>query len=754
MQKFLQKTIMLVIVIGIFLLPISPSFHLKNDGHLAVGVKTNEVQAQALTVAISSDGTPTATSAKFNLILYNTASYPAGSYVLMSLYQGPKGDATHPVGPTKVPFAGKDSVQSVPFSFSNLTPSTTYHFDALMKSTPEITPLPEIQIQDFTTADSSGNGGNGGAVTGANDVIKGDVSYGCDSHPSTWFTNCIVLALYSVLWSPVAKLATWAAEILDFFIYYSTNSNSYNSDFVAKGWGAVRDIANIFFIIALLYIAIKTILSLNTTDNKKLISYIVIVALLINFSLFFTQVIIDGSNILAKVFYNNIVSKDSKGNILPADPGGEKSISTGLVDKFDPQTIVSDIPNNLGTFLVILFVSLIMLGYMIYMFLSVSLLFVGRVVMLWISMIFAPIAFASYTLPFDIPGLGHKEWWKNLLENAFLAPIFIFMLYIIIMFGNFLKLIQYENGSDKFMKTIIPFFILFILLMKAKDMAVKYSGEMGKAMMKAGAMIGGAAVGVATGGAAMLGRQTLGRAAANISQSNKFRDWAAQSKFGKRVSKTVGGVASGSFDARGIKVAGKGLRDTGLKVGKNVKTGGFAKGREESVKKEEEYANKNLDTSDYGMAELTSGKMSEGKKNHVIKQMKGDFGTTKDKDGKEVKINEQAFRAKLQGGLDKKTARTVADKMNVARRGDRADYLGSKRFMTNKVKANKVRTDVGTIEKTRNLALTMAALATAQKATEGGGGKKPPAGGGGTPPPESKGPAAPTGGVPLGGVHS
>ena len=67
-----------------------------------------------------------------------------------------------------------------------------------------------------------------------------------------------------------------------------------------KGWGAVRDVANIFFILMLLYVAIKTVLSLNVTDNKRLVGVIIIVALLINFSLFTTKVVIDASNIFSK----------------------------------------------------------------------------------------------------------------------------------------------------------------------------------------------------------------------------------------------------------------------------------------------------------------------------------------------------------------------------------------------------------------------------------------------------------------------
>src|SRR3989344_8002708 len=158
--------------------------------------------------------------------------------------------------------------------------------------------------------------------------------------------------------------------------------------------------------------------------------------------------------------------------------------------------------------------------YIAYIFFSVALLFVARVGSLWISMIFSPIAFASYTVPFEIPGFGHKEWWKGLLENAFLAPLFIFFLYIIILFTEFLtEITKYQSDpslSDftstirRLMTMIIPFIIIVMLLTKAKKLAVKLSGDMGAIINKVGAVAGGLALGAATGGTALAARTVIG----------------------------------------------------------------------------------------------------------------------------------------------------------------------------------------------------------------------------------------------------
>ena len=342
----------------------------------------------------------------------------------------------------------------------------------------------------------------------------GGLNLGCSLEPwSPNLTGCIAGIFYMV-WEVSAVIAKFAGTFLDFFVYYSTNSSSYTNEFVSQGWGAVRDIANIFFIIALLYVAIKTILNLNVTDNKKLIGTIIIVALIINFSLFTTKIVIDASNILAKVFYNNIISKDEK-EALATGASGQKSISIGLIEKYDPQAAFNNDNNGQkrydespGTFIFITIFLIAITLYTAYIFFSVALLFVARVVSLWLAMIFSPIAFASYTVPFEIPGFGHKEWWKNLLDNALLAPVFIFILYIVILFADFLKTIT--DNTDSLLTVAIPFIILAVLLREGKKLAIKYSGEIGAGIVKAGAILGGLAIGGTAMGVAAVGRGTAG----------------------------------------------------------------------------------------------------------------------------------------------------------------------------------------------------------------------------------------------------
>jgi hypothetical protein len=247
-----------------------------------------------------------------------------------------------------------------------------------------------------------------------------------------------------------------------------------------------------------------------------------------------------------------------------------------------------------------------------FIFFSVALMFVARVISLWLAMIFAPLAFISYTLPFKIPTFGYQEWWSNLIKNAFLAPIFIFFLYIIVMFAGFLdKIGEYtpnpgassgEKTMQIMMSIAIPFAILYGMLKTAKSIAVDYSGKLGKeisSMGKKALMVaGGAAVGVAAGGLAIAGRATIGRAGSALVNSERLKKQSVEGKtwVGRQVASGLRGfgksTSKGNMDIRGVSIGGKNLGSTGLKVNTLGKpnAGGFAKMREDKVKKRMERA--------------------------------------------------------------------------------------------------------------------------------------------------------------------
>ena len=72
---------------------------------------------------------------------------------------------------------------------------------------------------------------------------------------------------------------------------------------IGTAWGAFRDIANIVIIGMFVFIAINMILGVKEFGEKKKVAQVLIIAVLLNFSLLFTKVIIDASNFTAVQFY-------------------------------------------------------------------------------------------------------------------------------------------------------------------------------------------------------------------------------------------------------------------------------------------------------------------------------------------------------------------------------------------------------------------------------------------------------------------
>lgn len=368
------------------------------------------------------------------------------------------------------------------------------------------------------------------------------------------FPGCIAQVAYYALFIPTSYLFGLAGLFFDNVFIYSVSDSSYRTSFVTQGWGIVRDFCNILFIFILMYAAFKMILNIGHGEKGTIIA-VIIIGLLINFSLFATKVMIDSSNILARLFYSSDslkVTVDKSGgsvshggvNLYDKD-SGILPLSAGIIGKIEPQALiinasqVSVVDDTQGTsssgsegktnflgigafFLVIILATIInIIGT--FVFLSVGLIFVARVIGLWFAMIFVPFAFLSYTVPSlqGVKMIGWKSWWSDTLGMCFLAPIFMFFLYLILVFleKGFTSLLGANSGPNMVLNIILPFAFIMIMLMMAKKLAKDYSGSMGQSITGAVAAAGGLALGGAALGAAFVGRTAIAKPLKKIANS-------------------------------------------------------------------------------------------------------------------------------------------------------------------------------------------------------------------------------------------
>lgn len=271
---------------------------------------------------------------------------------------------------------------------------------------------------------------------------------------------CVANIVYLVMW--IFSWFLWiAGKILDMSVYYTLHMSELlkHVPVVDIGWKIFRDLANIMFIFILLWTAISTILGLSSGKTKEIIEHLIIVALLMNFSLFMTKVVIDGSNIIALHFYNLIVTTEQSANgnatqslvsTLTPTSSFSGAFMEGLKIQtvYDPQTSQgkklaneSGFLGNLGgqvfgeflnmpKIILIGIFAIVLMMTAAYVFLVAAILFMIRLVVLMMVMILSPLAFLGFVLP----STEHyaEEWLEKLLSQSFFAPIYMALCYVVV----------------------------------------------------------------------------------------------------------------------------------------------------------------------------------------------------------------------------------------------------------------------------------------------------------------------------------
>ncbi len=355
------------------------------------------------------------------------------------------------------------------------------------------------------------------------------------------------------------------AGILDMAIMFTINSDIYKAvSAIQVGWTAVRDLSNMFFIFVLLYIAILTILGMGGSNAKRWVAHLIIAALLINFSLFITQVVVDAGNVLAVGFWNKMV--------VQAGPNASSSAAAFFLEGFRIQTTFDTQNNAAGNTVNVtqaqklqIFLGAAVVQFVAgYVFLAGAIMMIIRSVTLMVLMIASPFAFLGFALP---KGGGFaSQWLDKLIGATFMAPAFVFMLYIDSLIIRGAELIQ-STGSqdDKWalalsgqvgnFAIIYNFLLMIILLLAALTVAQKVSGGVGSSAGGWAKKTLGVGGGLAAAGVAIGGRRVIGGAADKLRSNEKIQK-AAQATglrgaMARATIRTSNATAKASFDMRG-----------------------------------------------------------------------------------------------------------------------------------------------------------------------------------------------------------
>ncbi len=453
-------------------------------------------------------------------------------------------------------------------------------------------------------------------------------------------------------------------------------TNVKNIDAINIAWTAIRDVANMAFIFILIYIAIATILRLSNVDTKKALINVIVIALLINFSMFLTKVVIDATNFVAIGFYN------ASTNVTLGNGEVSESLSQsfahvmGLSGIFSGESVVSVVEKG-GSVTGIIVSGVggsILLMITMFVFLAGAFLFFMRYIMLLFLMILSPIAFVALAMP-QSSGL-FKKWSGSLINQSVFAPAFLILIYISLLItsevigaGTSVTYDEIFSNPDIgtwtggglqlfFNYAIISGFLIGSLIL-AKQFGTMGAGHVNSFGKKwAGRLAGGATLGTA----GRLGRGTFGRFGKALYDSKRLKGKEKEGSFGATTLRQLGSYTSKkSFDGRSV---------AGGTLGQAQK-GGHSGDIDRAAKRDAEWA-KDLGPSseekDEMEREIENAEEEIEEKNKELEDARSKGDTTKEKEliSALSELSDQLKKAKGEKdellGVDEKEASNRAQK--------------------------------------------------------------------------------------------
>jgi len=253
----------------------------------------------------------------------------------------------------------------------------------------------------------------------------------------------------------IGKIIVWFVGIATGLLHYKSLQNS---SIVELGWKTLRDLVNMFFVLALLIIALATILRVETYGMKSLLPKLIGIALLINFSLVMAGAVIDFSGVLTNFFLEN----ESNFFMDIADSMGlpkimVSSTQDGITDRYKciegleiravvaesnacpPGTTASELPVNKTDWskiqgdrywkvILALFLSIIFTTIAAFVFGALAFLLLIRLIIIWFLLILVPLAAFFWILP-ATKGMA-TQWLNNFIKWVFFAPAVTFFIWL------------------------------------------------------------------------------------------------------------------------------------------------------------------------------------------------------------------------------------------------------------------------------------------------------------------------------------
>jgi hypothetical protein len=336
-----------------------------------------------------------------------------------------------------------------------------------------------------------------------------------------WLADLIFKLLMVLLGFLTQMLKT----VSKLYITIMSNRAYFTEPFVSVGWASLRDLTNLFFILVLIAIAIMSILRIQKSAVRSLIPRFVAAVLLVNFSFFICQQIVNFADGLAQAFYAQVSTIDSIVFkwIKPFD-----LFMTNANTKGGGNTHWSAVEAALT--------AAVFIGAMLVVFIILAGAMIVRYAIILILVVLSPLAFLAMVLPQTASYA--KKFWSNYISMVLWGPTALFFVWLSLLSMNGQSsgsINRVVNGMNQVMFNELKFtmgdalavFVSCVFLVLAVYSGKVLSSTLSNFTMKAFGMAknlalgaGGLALGAASGFAGVTGLKSLAKGYAK-----PFQDW-------------------------------------------------------------------------------------------------------------------------------------------------------------------------------------------------------------------------------------
>lgn len=241
--------------------------------------------------------------------------------------------------------------------------------------------------------------------------------------------TCAIYAITYVVTTILSLFVTFGAWLVKLAL--GLNQGVESAATVQTGFSISLAIANLGFVLAIIVIAIATILRSQTYGLKKILLKLIFAAILVNFSLVIAGAVLNFANSLTYWFLSNV---------SPAIGGDVYGLNSGFIDSmvssFSPQDLFQppdtvDLEQALGTFVQAILNMVFGIVFLVLIFIILA-AFAAMLLIRYVYLVVLLILMPFVWLCWIFPRLqsNWEKWWHNFVRWAFFAPLGIFFLYL------------------------------------------------------------------------------------------------------------------------------------------------------------------------------------------------------------------------------------------------------------------------------------------------------------------------------------